>query len=282
MIWKCKYIKQIKELNIEYNMRLAYSKISDYENKFKTDFKKYLLNDFDIDKLLYGERIIGVLQRYGVLGTSYLELCKDGKYVPTVYIAPFSKMYQDYDVILDHEIRHAIEMSLDDNFRLKSGLSYSTNHIDKLCNYIPETDELYCCEKGKGARCNGKKLEVSNTTKISKSLTTIGFNNRYPEERISFNRVHDKCMSQMLNVEKLFSAVISLCYVASGKIESHFELNCFLWDICVGSLLVEEAGGKCSTLNNENVDYSKVDKQIIIATNGKIHNDFEKIIHGSF
>lgn len=130
-----KYIKQIEELNIEYNMRLAYSKISGYKNKFKTDFKKYLLNDFDIDKLLHRERIIDVLQRYGVLGTSYLELCKDGKYVPTVYIAPFSKMYQDYDVILDHEIRHAIEMSLDDNFRLKSGLSYSTNHIDKLCNY---------------------------------------------------------------------------------------------------------------------------------------------------
>ena len=148
--------------------------------------------------------------------------------------------------------------------------------------YIPETDELYYCEKGKGAYCNDKRIDVSNVGDISKSLTTIGFNNRYPEERVSFNKVHDKCMNQMLNVEKLFSTVISLCYVASGKIESHFELYCFLWDICVGSLLVEEAGGKCSSLNNENKDYSKVDKQIIIATNGNIHNDFEKIINESF
>ena len=89
-------------------------------------------------------------------------------------------------------------------------------------------------------------------------------------------------MNQMLNVEKLFSTVISLCYVASGKIESHFELYCFLWDICVGSLLVEEAGGKCSSLNNGSVDYTKIDKQTIIATNGNIHGNFEKIINESF
>lgn len=148
--------------------------------------------------------------------------------------------------------------------------------------YIPETGELYYCEKGKGAYCNDNKIEVSSASEIGKSLTTIGFNNRYPEERISFNKVHDKCMNQMLNVEKLFSTVISLCYVAAGKIESHFELYCFLWDICVGSLLVEEAGGKCSSLNNENIDYTKVDKQIIIATNRNIHNEFEKTINESF
>lgn len=148
--------------------------------------------------------------------------------------------------------------------------------------YIPETDELYYCEKGKGAYCNNEKIEVSKVDNINKSLTTIGFNNRYPEERIAFNKVHDKCMNQMLNVEKLFSTVISLCYVASGKIESHFELYCFLWDICVGSLLVEEAGGKCSSLNNENVDYTKIHEQTIIATNSNIHMDFEKIINESF
>ena len=145
--------------------------------------------------------------------------------------------------------------------------------------YIPEIDELYYCEKGKGAYCNDKKIEVSKTDNIGNSLTTIGFNNRYPEERELFNKVHEKCMNQMLNVEKLFSTAISLCYVASGKTESHFELYCFLWDICVGALLVEEAGGKCSSLNYENVDYSKIDKQIIIATNGNTHDDFGKIIN---
>ena len=144
--------------------------------------------------------------------------------------------------------------------------------------YIPELDELYYCERGKGAYFNEKKISVAATSDLSKSLTTIGFNNRYPEKRNFFNGIHNDCMNKMLNVEKLFSTVISLCYVASGKIESHFELYCFLWDIAVGSLLVEEAGGKCSSLNKEMIDYSEIDKQVIIATNGQIHDEFENII----
>ena len=145
--------------------------------------------------------------------------------------------------------------------------------------YIPELDELYYCEKGKGSYLNNNRINVANTSDLSKSLTTIGFNNRYPEKREFFNEINDDCMNKMLNVEKLFSTVISLCYVAAGKIESHFELYCFLWDIAVGSLLVEEAGGKCSSLNKKMIDYSKIDKQIIIATNGQIHNGFEEIIN---
>ena len=145
--------------------------------------------------------------------------------------------------------------------------------------YIPELDELFYCEKDKGAYCNDKKIQVSNTENIEKSLATIGFNNRYPEERDFFNKIHDNGMKHMQNIEKIFSTVISLCYVAAGKIEAHFELYCFLWDICVGSLLVEEAGGKCSSLNYTGVDYTKIDKQTIIATNKKIHTEFEKLIN---
>ena len=145
--------------------------------------------------------------------------------------------------------------------------------------YIPELDELYYCEKNKGAYCNDKKIQVSNKEDMKDSLATIGFNNRYPEKRDFFNKIHNKGMDNMQNIEKLFSTVISLCYVASGKTEAHFELYCFLWDICVGALLVEEAGGKCTSLDYSTIDYKKIDKQSIIATNNKIHNEFEKIIN---
>lgn len=147
--------------------------------------------------------------------------------------------------------------------------------------YIPELDELYYAEKGKGAYCNGKKITVTKETDISKSLAVIGFNNRFPEKRDFYNNVHNKCMYQMVNAETLFSTVINLCYVASGKIDAELEVYCFVWDICVGSLLVLEAGGKCSTINHKEIDYSKIDKQIIISTNGNIHRDFEDIVNNS-
>ncbi len=145
--------------------------------------------------------------------------------------------------------------------------------------YIPELDEMYYCEKDKGAYCNGKQIKVSDAATLDKSLTTIGFNNRYPEKREYFNQIHDNCMDKMLNVEKLFSTAISLCYVAAGKIEAHFELYCFLWDICAGALLVEEAGGKCSSISSKEIDYNQIDKQVILATNQKIHQAYEKLFN---
>ena len=144
--------------------------------------------------------------------------------------------------------------------------------------YIPATDELFVCELGKGAYCNNKRLQVSTTSKLEKSLTTIGFNNRYPEMTTWFSEIHKNAMEKMYNVEKLFSTVISLCYVAAGKIESHMELYCYLWDICVGSLLIEEAGGKVSAEENKPLDYLKLDKQIILGANGNIHDEFVNIV----
>lgn len=175
---------------------------------------------------------------------------------------------------------------LDGTMNYSRGIPYYCVSIGYMKNdipeggaiYIPEMDELFYCERGKGAYCNGKKLCVSNINSIGNALGTIGFNNRYVEKRDFFNKIHNDCMYQMQNIEKLFSTVISLCYVASGRTEAHFELYCFLWDICVGSLLVEEAGGKCCTISYKTINYSQIDKQIIIATNKKIHDSFLNII----
>ena len=56
------------------------------------------------------------------------------------------------------------------------------------------------------------------------------------------------------------------------------ELYCYLWDICVGSLLIEEAGGKVSAEENKPLDYLKLDKQIILGANGNIHDEFVNIV----
>ncbi|MCI8519101.1 MAG: inositol monophosphatase [Clostridia bacterium] len=144
--------------------------------------------------------------------------------------------------------------------------------------FIPTTNELFVCEQGKGSYCNGKRLQVSAVSELDKSLTTIGFNNRFPEMTTWFSEIHKNAMEQMQNVEKIFSTVISLCYVAAGKTEAHMELYCYLWDICVGSLLIEEAGGKVSAEKNTPLDFLKIEKQVILGTNRKIHNEFSDII----
>jgi len=215
-----------------------------------------------------------------------------------IIVDKISKLFPDDTIIAEENVKHkewnneyswAID-PLDGTMNYSRKMPYYCISIWYLKNnkpegwaiYIPELDEIYYCEKWKGSYCNNNKLEVSKVLTLDKSLTTIGFNNRYPEKRSFFNKVHDDCMNKMLNVEKIFSTAISLCYVAAGKLEAHFELYCFLRDICVWALLIEEAWGKCSSVNNKHIDYTKIDKQIIVATNKNIHNDYEKIINNNF
>ena len=41
------------------------------------------------------------------------------------------------------------------------------------------------------------------------------------------------------------SAALDLCSVAAGRAGIYFELRLSLWDYAAGSLIVEEAGGRC-------------------------------------
>lgn len=39
------------------------------------------------------------------------------------------------------------------------------------------------------------------------------------------------------------SAALDFCYVAAGSLDVFWEGGCWIWDVCAGWLIVEEAGG---------------------------------------
>lgn len=143
--------------------------------------------------------------------------------------------------------------------------------------YIPKTKELFVCEKNKGAYLNGKKIQVSRNN-LNNSLAVIGFNNRQEDFRKLHCNIHKNLLDNIMNVEKIFSTVIGLCYVACGRIEIHCELNCFLWDVMPSCLMIEEAGGKTTQISGENINFTQVEKQCIIGTNGMVHDSILKLL----
>lgn len=144
--------------------------------------------------------------------------------------------------------------------------------------YIPKLKELFVCEKGKGAYLNGEQIHVS-TNNLNKSLAVIGFNNRQKDFRKLHCNIHKNLLDNIMNVEKIFSTVIGICYVACGRIEIHCELNCFLWDVMPSCLMIEEAGGKITQINGENIDFTQVEKQCVVGTNGLIHSEILKLLN---
>lgn len=40
------------------------------------------------------------------------------------------------------------------------------------------------------------------------------------------------------------SAALNYSYVAAGQLDLYFEIGCWSWDVCAGTIIAREAGGK--------------------------------------
>ncbi|MEO9004059.1 MAG: inositol monophosphatase family protein [Ginsengibacter sp.] len=143
--------------------------------------------------------------------------------------------------------------------------------------YNPILDEFYFAEKGKGATLNDRKISVSDKTEVISSCLVTGFPYTYLDQPNGPLEVFSKLIRKGIPVRRLGSAAMDLCWVAAGRFDGFYEHELHAWDSAAGFLIVEEAGGKVTDLNND--VYSPFQPGII-ATNGKIHDELQQVISG--
>jgi len=141
--------------------------------------------------------------------------------------------------------------------------------------YDPNRDELFTAEKEKGACLNGKKIGVSQVTKLSRSLLATGFPYDLRESPANnFDHFHNFAL-RVHAVRRAGSAALDLCYVASGRFDGFWEMKLGPWDIAAGSLIVKEAGGKITDFWGQKLNLTG---QHIVASNGKIHREMITVL----
>jgi len=142
--------------------------------------------------------------------------------------------------------------------------------------YDPSRQELFEAIKGNGAKLNHNPIKVSNAQTIGKSLLCTGF--PYDRRQNPDNNhdlfVHFNMLSR--GVRRLGSAALDLCYVACGRWDGFWEKRLKIWDLAAGSLIVEEAGGKVTDLNGDNLYIQSGD---ILAANPIMHQQMLVEIH---
>jgi len=133
--------------------------------------------------------------------------------------------------------------------------------------YEPMRDEMFAAERGKGARLNGKPIQVSTATELQKSLLVTGFPyDAWNTRQDNFaNFVHFGKLTQ--GVRRLGSAALDLCYVAAGRFDGFWEMSLKPWDVAAGGLIAEEAGAKVTNVDGER-DYISPPQSVIAATPG--------------
>jgi len=141
--------------------------------------------------------------------------------------------------------------------------------------YNPVIKELFVAEKNKGAFLNGKRIHVSKTRELSKSLLATGFPYDIRESKVN-NLDHFKNFALRAQaVRRAGSAALDLCYLAKGIFDGFWELKLSPWDTAAGILMVKEAGGKVTDFRGKKFSIYEKD---LLATNAKIHNQMIQIL----
>ncbi|UCG35117.1 MAG: inositol monophosphatase [Candidatus Omnitrophota bacterium] len=139
-------------------------------------------------------------------------------------------------------------------------------------------DELFSAEKGKGALLNGKIINVTSTATLQKSLLITGFYyDRGEEMADTLDNVKRFFIKRIVGLRRLGAAALDLCYIASGRAAGFWEFELNPWDFAAGKLIVEEAGGRVTGKQGEEVGIRK--KSYIVASNGRIHDQMISVLN---
>lgn len=109
--------------------------------------------------------------------------------------------------------------------------------------YDPFLDELWTAENDKPARCNGRKIHVSDRNKLNEAIITMGFSKK--AETISETLpTFTSLVTKVRKVRMFGSAGLSMAWIAAGRLDAYLEAGVRIWDVAAGSLLIRQAGGE--------------------------------------
>ena len=116
--------------------------------------------------------------------------------------------------------------------------------------YLPETDECFCAERGKGAFLNGKRIQVSSRP-FADSLLCTALPVYHKEYADVCGRIIGEAFREINDLRRFGACAPELCYLAMGRCELYFEYLLSPWDFAAASLILTEAGGILTDLHGQ-------------------------------
>ena len=138
------------------------------------------------------------------------------------------------------------------------------------CVYDPVRNECFSAERGKGAWLNDKIIHVSKTSKLIDAMLVTGFPYNLDQANNNLGHFSD-ILKEVHVVRRLGSAALDQVYIAAGRLDAYWEIGVESWDIAAGTLIVEEAGGKVTTLGGS--DEYMVPPYAVLVSNGILHEN---------
>jgi myo-inositol-1(or 4)-monophosphatase len=117
--------------------------------------------------------------------------------------------------------------------------------------YDPGKNELFTGSKGRGAFLDDRRMRVSRCPQLKDALLATGFPFKELSRLDLYVRQMKTLMQSASSLRRAGAAALDLAYVAAGRVDGFWEMGLAPWDMCAGSLLVQEAGGLVGDLQGE-------------------------------
>src|SRR5262245_37934384 len=168
------------------------------------------------------------------------------------------------------------------------GTKEFTQHIPEFCVCIalveagrpivavelnPAADRLYCAVRGQGTTVNGARAHVSQQREVAQAEVMAS---RSEDKRGEWDAFKPRCKVVLTG-----SVAFKLAELSTGHGDATFTLTPKNeWDICAGSLLVEEAGGRVTGLDGLPLVFNQPSplRPGMIASNGVLHDGLLALI----
>jgi len=157
---------------------------------------------------------------------------------------------------------YSISIALNDGDETVLGVVYEIN-----------LKECFYAWKGGPAFLDDREIHISQTEILDNSLIATGFPYFDYSCLDVYLRLFKDLMQSSRGVRRLGSAAVDLAYVAAGRFELFYEYGLNPWDVAAGALIVKQAGGLVTRFHG---DADFIFGKEIVASNGKVHNEFLK------
>ncbi len=114
----------------------------------------------------------------------------------------------------------------------------------------PLLDDVFAAAVGHGTTRNGQPVQVSGTTDLTTALVATGFSYD-PDRRGRQAEVLVGLLPQIRDIRRMGGAAIDLASVSCGRVDAYFEQGLNPWDFTAGTVLVSEAGGRVTDLDEQ-------------------------------
>jgi len=168
-----------------------------------------------------------------------------------------------------HAIPHfAVNIALQREGEVVAGVTYN-----------PITHDLFWVEKGKGAFLGAeKRLRVAARKHLDESVLATGVPFVGKPGHGQFLKELHQVSQKVAGVRRFGAASLDLAWVAAGRFDAYWERNLKPWDVAAGVLMVQESGGKVSTIEEHG---DPVQGASILASNPELHPQVLKALQAA-